>query len=211
MVFGIAHQIRNPLAIIRSQTQHLLSLIREKEYRQITGTIVQQVDFLNHRLDELVDFAKPIELDMQNCVPAEIIQPLLPMLKLRCESQNIQLELLYEESLFTVHVDAYRLQEALLQIGLNAIEAMPRGGKLCIRVLREKTSKNCLFLFVDSGAGILEEDLKNVFSPFFTTKRESAGLGLPMALKIFELHGGSLKLESSPGNGTTVTGIIPAV
>jgi two-component system sensor histidine kinase HydH len=108
-------------------------------------------------------------------------------------------------------VDPDRVQEALLQIALNAIEAMPHGGKLRIHVFQEKVSKKTFFQFVDSGAGISEEDLKNAFSPFFTTKHESAGLGLSIALKIFELHGGSLNLESRQGTGTTVTGMIPAV
>ncbi|HAF94825.1 MAG: hypothetical protein A2X34_04825 [Elusimicrobia bacterium GWC2_51_8] len=211
LVFGIAHQIRNPLAIIRSQTQHLLSLVCEKEYRHIPETIIHSVDFLNHRLDELVDFTKPVELDLRNCAPSEIIEHILPLIRLRCELQNIRSETHYEKPFFPVRVDPDRVQEALLQIALNAIEAMPHGGELSIRVFQDKVAKNTFFQIIDSGVGISQEDLKNVFSPFFTTRRESAGLGLSIALKIFELHGGSLKLESVSGKGATVTGTIPGL
>ena len=184
LVFGIAHQIRNPLSIIRS------------------------TDILSHRLKELLDFTHPLELNLKNCLPQELIEPSLPLIRERCSHQKIQIEKSYPQRPRAIRADPDRLQEALLQIILNAIEAMPEGGKLSLRVSQPPSSRTTSFQISDTGCGIPLEQLKDVVRPFFTTKHGSSGLGLSLAKKIFDAHQGCLKIENAPGKGTTVMGEI---
>ena len=209
LVFGIAHQIRNPLSVIRSQAQYLGSLVHDPKQRQVLEAIIRSTDSMNQRLSELIDFTQPLEISLQECLPDQVFENIVSLIRERCARQKVRIGEKYGAGFFPIRVDTARLQEALLQVILNAIEAMPKGGTLDLNIQQEQASRVTSFRISDSGIGISPEDMKDIFGPFFTTKSGSSGLGLSIAKRIMEAHHGSLCVDSRPGKGTTVMCDVP--
>lgn len=108
-----------------------------------------------------------------------------------------------------IFLDEKSLKEAFLNLILNALEAMPKGGRLTITAYYDYDAEEIVTTFCDSGCGISEDNLSRIFSPFFTTKKDGAGLGLSLALQIIELHKGKIHIESKPDYGTEVKVRLP--
>ncbi|HMK64484.1 MAG TPA: ATP-binding protein, partial [Thermodesulfobacteriota bacterium] len=132
------------------------------------------------------------------------------LLKTQFEEKRISFHPVLEKDLPEASIDAHQIEQVLVNVFLNAMEAMPEGGNLMVLTLtvREESdslvSESIKIKVRDSGAGIPPENLKSIFDPFFSTKESGTGLGLPISLGIVEAHGGTLQITSQPGEGTRV-------
>ena len=205
MVSVVAHEIRNPLQTIRMGVQALRKEISEDESKlEILKEVDYGVSSLNGIVKELLEYSKRVTLEYDSWPIRDIVNQALNSLKdTLC---NITVELDLEEERREINLDAPKMARVLVNLISNAAEAMPGGGNLRIRSrVSEHKGEDVLKLSIsDTGCGIDEKDLERVHEPFFTTKRQGTGLGIPICRKIIDAHGGSFDLKSKLGEGTTV-------
>lgn len=202
---GLAHEIRNPLGGIRGAAQMVERELDNAEAKEYTQIILSEVDRLNDLIGELLNFSKPKKKKKGNVNLHKILREILQLYREKMKSQKIELIQEFDPSLPPVYGHGPSLKQAFLNIIKNAIEAMPQGGELRVTtqfLLPSGTSPMAQITIKDSGHGISKEHQKDLFAPFFTTKRDGTGLGLMMVQRILKEHGGSLKLESKPKKGT---------
>jgi len=205
---AVAHEIKNPLAGLKNIAELLQSQLEEDDPRyKFVGMISHQTDRLAKIVEEMLDFSKPREASFCLCNPRVAVENVLPLIKGRLESQGIELREEWDETLPEVWMDPNQIEQVVLNICLNAIEAMPEGGSFTIR--GKKTDAWVELEFCDTGCGIPPENMEKLFSPFFTTKSEGTGLGLSICRRILESHSGTIEVESEVGNGTTVRVRLP--
>ncbi len=208
---GIAHEIRNPLAGIGAAVEVLA------DNGEITEEIRRQIKRLNTMLTSLLDFARQREPEFAPCDVAGLVRPMLALVRPDAQKARVQIVEELPDDLPAIRADAGQAQQALLNVLLNAIQAMPDGGTLFVGAVsrsrtgagngcrdREVAPTVCLTVR-DTGVGISEENLPKIFSPFFTTKHRGTGLGLAITRSIMEKHGGRVSVESQLGRGTTFT------
>ena len=207
MSAGIAHEIRNPLGIISSSAQLLDREVANKEARQLLEIIQEESTRLNGLITEFLTFGRQLEPHRQPCDLAALVSRILDSLQNAAQQKGITFDLDLECVTSLASVDADMMQQVLLNLLLNALEATAPGGRVRVALQRYP---ECLDIVVgDSGCGIPAENLSRVFDPFFTTKSGGTGLGLANAYKIMESHGGSLKVVSRAGEGSTFTASLP--
>ncbi len=208
MVAGVSHEIKNPLGIIQSTAELLnnMSEANEKQKR-LSNVITEESIRLNRIVTEFLDFARPHELNLQKFYLNEIIQKNIDFLKPEIDKKGIAVETNIYRQRFQITADQDLLHRVLMNLIINAIQAIPEEGKIIIHVSEEKNGYN--ILINDTGIGISDENLNKIFNPFFTTKEKGSGLGLPIVRKIIEGHGGTINIESTEGEGTTVVLHLP--
>jgi two-component system, sporulation sensor kinase A len=202
---GVAHEIRNPLTSIKG----LFSLLKDSEVEKEKQYFYQEViyDELN-RIEQIVNefmaLAKPDALQIEKEVNlVQLLQDTVMLLATEANLYNVEIRLLFKEKTLFVSCEKNQIKQVFINIIKNAIEAMSSGGVLTIGIEEEKDGAVKL-IFADTGVGIEEERLKTIGVPFFTNKEKGIGLGLTISNKIITEHQGSLKVESIPGQGTTV-------
>ena len=206
---GVAHEIRNPLSSIKGLASFFASQFPEgSEAKTATGVMIQEVERLNRAVSELLDFARPTDI---KCRPTDI-GPLLSrsiqLVQQDAANREIRIELDIADDICPASIDPDRISQCLLNIYLNAIQAMGSGGVL--RVECRNQGKQALVIGIrDTGAGIARADLPKIFDPYFTTKGNGTGLGLAIVHKIVEAHRGHVRVDSQSGKGTRVTVQIP--
>ena len=197
----MAHQIRNPVAIIKANASVILE--RENlspESRRSMESILNGVQYLGERLDELVEFSKPLALKFNPVDLSKLITETLAIVKDSCKLKRIQISSNLGEVMLK-HADKNQLFIALTNLLLNAIEAIPDGGgKLSVKANIEG-GEACVMV-EDNGSGIHPRDLLEAFTPFYSTKPNSIGIGLSVAKRIVEAHGGKIGLKSVKDQGT---------
>ena len=201
----MAHEIRNPLSSIKGLATFFASQFEDgSESKQAAGVMVQEVDRLNRAITELLDFARPTEL---RCNPADLALLLsrsIQLIQQEAANLNIQIDAHIADTICPVMIDADRIAQCLLNIYLNAMQAMKDGGTLTIRC-EVKDDHYARIKISDTGPGIKSDHLSRIFDPYFTTKNKGTGLGLALVYKIIEAHQAQLKVESTPGKGATFT------
>ncbi|MEK6544583.1 MAG: ATP-binding protein [Elusimicrobiota bacterium] len=209
--FNLAHQVRNPLGVIQSLTQSLAVSRRQRRAdANAFAAIGKSIDSLNERLDEIVDFCKPLDCVRTPVRPAFLLESALIVTEAACRSRRVTLERSYYAGRSRMQADAQMLKTSLLHIIFNALEAMPLGGSLKVGCQRCEDIHGMVSLSVeDTGMGIKPENLKLVTHPFFTTKPDAAGLGLAVVKRVVIAHAGSLKIDSTLGKGTKVEMLLP--
>lgn len=211
MAAAIAHNIRNPLASIRSSAELASEEDEVGQWRQYAGDIMTEVDRLEDWLRELLTYARPLPHAPQPIQLALILQHALQHFDKDMARRKVQLLLELAEPLPPLQADARLLQQALHSCIANALEAMPHGGTLTMRGQLLPDRRVVQLHIHDTGHGIPHEQLAKVFRPFFTTKHKGMGVGLPLAKRIVERHGGTIALSSVVGHGTTVSLCFPIV
>jgi hypothetical protein len=208
---GIAHEIRNPLAGIGAAVEVLTdSGSGNGQYAEVLAEIRRQIARLNGTLCDLLDFARPREPEIAPCAIRELVRPMLALVRPDAQRSNVQIIEDLPPDLLPVCVDAKLVQQAILNILLNALQAMPSGGTLDVsarvvaKVLVENHGRAVRISIRDTGPGIPPDQREKIFSPFFTTKHRGTGLGLSITRTIVEKHRGTLTVESEAGRGTAM-------
>jgi len=205
---AVAHGLINPLAGIRAATQLAREDLRAgADIAETLDEVIAEVDRLDRRVKDLLDFSRPFEPHLEPTGPNAVIRRALSVMEHAMHEANVDVRLNLAEDLPEVLWDAGQMEEVLVALLANAVEAMAEGGMLIVssRRMLEATGVECLVIELqDTGMGIRAEDMPRVFELFFTSKPGGTGLGLPMARKIVEKHGGRLELTSALDQGTTV-------
>lgn len=216
---GVAHEVKNPLAIILGGIEFLESKLSQADTE--TKIAIQKIEESTVRADtiirNLLEFSRPSELKIEKLGAKNLIEDSLSLMKFRLPLKNIKVETDFPEEGIIIAIDKNQMMQVLFNILVNSVEAMPKGGNIKIRIyksrigefLPEKTT--CVIEIIDSGEGIAAEHLPKLFEPFFTTKegRKGTGLGLSMSKIIVERHDGRLLLDSKRNEGTNVRIILP--
>jgi two-component system, NtrC family, sensor histidine kinase HydH len=210
MAAGIAHEIRNPLSSIKGFASILAGRHGEDERSlKISQVMIQEVERLNRVISELLDFARPPELHKERYVMHELIKRSLPLVEKEATERNVRIDFNVAPEQLEAEIDPDRFAQLLLNLHLNAIQAMDEGGVMKVEALQD--GEETLVRVSDSGSGIRAEHIPHIFDPYFTTKTTGVGLGLANVHKLVEAHEGEIEVESRPGCGTTFTIRIPAV
>lgn len=205
---GVAHEIRNPLSSIKGFAAILArKAADDPSAQEVARTMTHEVDRLNRVISELLEFARPAEVDPRPVQLRDIIEHSIKLVERDAEHAGVQLSVDLSPPNLQAVVDADRFSQVLLNLYLNAIQAMDRGGKLSVRAAMEQ---GILRVEVeDTGPGIAPEVLGHVFDPYFTTKPTGVGLGLAIVHKIVEAHGGDIAVDQSDAHGTRFVIRIP--
>jgi signal transduction histidine kinase len=209
---GAAHEIRNPLTSIRSTIQHLHSSLPDGHpAREDAQGILEEVDRINGILEALLSFARPSEAVFALVMLDDLVRQSVDLIAAQARKQGVEVAVEVEDGEIAVVADAGLIKQVLLNLMLNALQAMEDGGHLTVRAQsipprrgEPRESGGALIEVVDEGSGIPEEALERAFDPFFTTKTKGTGLGLSICYGIVERHGGDIEIETSEGEGTTV-------
>jgi two-component system, NtrC family, sensor histidine kinase HydH len=203
MVAGVSHEIRNPLGIIRSTAELLGEMPHaDASQKRLSTVITEESSRLNNIVTEFLDFARPRKPVLKECLLEEIILRNLSFLEPELKRTGITVHDNIRGRSFKIMADPDMLYRAFLNIFMNALQSMDLGGSLNVRIGEEKA--HFFAEIEDTGRGIPEEHIKNIFNPFFTTKDRGSGLGLSIVRKIIEGHEGEIMIKSNAGMGTTV-------
>ncbi len=214
---GIAHEIRNPLAAIKTTAQAMEEEMETDDpKREFLSRIVKEIDRLDTMLRTFFSFAKPKRPMFVRCDIRDVVKEVLLLLNKDVKNNQIELLEKYAPNLPAVHGDFQQLQQVFLNLFLNSIEFMDpsREKKIFITAWEKKTSQKKRLLEVsvtDTGVGIDDEHINKIFDPFFTTTAKGTGLGLSITYRIVQRHGGSIVVNSKKGQGTTFIINLPTI
>jgi len=214
---GIAHELRNPLAGIKTTAQALgEEMSGDDSKREYLHRITKEIDRLNDLLKTFFSFAKPQNLNLVHCHIKDIINEIIPFLIKEIADKGIRFIETYHPKLPKIKVDKTQMHQVFLNLFLNAIQAMPNGGELKIEATPmissslEGFKQNSIKVVIsDTGRGIPPKIVYKIFDPFFTTKPKGIGLGLSITYQIIKKHGGTIKVESQWEKGTSFVINIP--
>jgi len=201
---SMAHEFNNPLGIILGFAQGLLDALSPSDPNyQHVQIIAEEAKRCEKLVQELLEFGRPKSSDFVLTDVEQIIQRTMNLLQPHAAKNRVETAIDIEAELPQIYADPQQLQQILLNLGLNALDAMPNGGKLMLRAA-SASAGNIILTVSDTGIGIDNDLLPRIFQPFFTSKkRRGLGLGLPICDRIAKSHGGTIKVESKPGEGTT--------
>jgi signal transduction histidine kinase len=210
---GVAHSIRNPLTSVKMR---LFSLERTLEatgtQKEDLGVISEEIRHIDNIVQNFLEFSRPPKLRMQRVSPSDVVDMTLQLLKHRLESYDAEVTLDRQQRLPEILADPEQLKEVLVNLLINACEAMGRGGKILISEhdeVVEELGPAVIIRVRDNGPGIPEDIQDRLFEPFFSVKEEGTGLGLSIAASIVREHGGRLNLKSQEGKGATFKITLP--
>lgn len=208
---GVAHEIRNPLSSIKGFATYFKERYREvPEDHKTAEIMIQEVERLNRVISQLLDFARPVDLQKRPSCLTDLLHHVHKMIEREAQNRGVHVSLKTADAPKEVLLDPDKIKQVLLNLLFNALESMDGGGRLEVEIPERPSKERVLIRVSDTGVGIREEDLGHIFDPFFTTKPAGTGLGLAIVHKIVEAHGGEIRVESRPDQGTRVTLILPA-
>lgn len=208
---SLAHEIRNPLSSVKMNSQIILKNtdFGGNDLRRME-IIVHEISRLERILDEMLDFARPVKLNLEPFFIHEILDSCLEIMEARFREKGISVIKRYAGRLPRTLMDHEKMEQAIINILLNAVEVLPQGGHLEIFVRKLRKDGQALQVEIsDDGPGISAEDLPFIFNPFFSNKKKGTGLGLFNVKKIIEAHGGSENVVIRKPNGTRVIFALP--
>jgi two-component system sensor histidine kinase HydH len=207
---GVAHEIRNPLSSIKGFATYFKERYRHNpEDRDTADIMIQEVERLNRVISRLLEFSQPLTMEKAPI----LIQPLIRQTLKIIEGQAREKHVIISADLADIPeavIDTDKIKQALLNLYLNAIEAMQEGGTLTVKLFRLNDGAVNIIVS-DTGAGIDKKDITHIFDPYFTTKPSGTGLGLSIVHKIIEAHDGDIMVASAPGEGTTISILLPVI
>ncbi len=206
---SIAHEVRNPLTNINLSIEHLDGSTQE-DHEMYVDIIRRNSERINQLITELLNSSKQTELKLARCSANKLLDDTLALATDRLQLKEIKLEKDYSNSDVEILVDADKIKTALLNLIINAVEAMETGTGVLI-VGSAINNQRCIFTISDNGSGIEPENLKKLFEPFFSKKSKGMGLGLTATQNIILTHQGTIDVASEPAKGTTFTIGFPIV
>jgi signal transduction histidine kinase len=203
---GTAHEIKNPLAVIKTFTDHLAEKYDDVDFREkFVRLLPNEVERMNNIVKQLLDFSKPRGAVFTTCSVREIQEDTLQLIDANFSKNNISLIKNIQHG-GEIIGDKNHLKQAFLNILMNSIQSMPNGG--LVEINAHRLEKDFLVSFKDTGSGIAKKDLPHIFEPFFSKKENGTGLGLSIVSGIIARHGGSIEVLSTEGKGTTFNVIL---
>lgn len=208
---GVAHEIKNPLNSIALR----LELLRDRVGDDTPGAqedlsvLTEEVTRLDRVVRTFLDFTKPVKLELQPIEMRELVGSVLTLLEPQARARSVS-PLLAEGAPVRVQADEQLLRQALVNLAQNALDAMPSGGRLQVAISRTEEG-SCRIEVSDTGTGISAEHRDKIFKLYFTTKADGTGIGLAQVFRAVQLHGGTIRLDSEPGEGATFTIDLPGV
>ncbi len=210
---GVAHEIRNPLNFIGLAIDHLDALTdgrtpeADREKSQVIARTKEEIQRLNELVTNFITYGRPPELERSPVRIPDIVESILRMAEGRMRDQRIRCRVDFREGP-QVMADPDMIRRAVLNIVVNAIDAMPNGGEIRVSAGPREDGDYALVI-EDTGTGIADRDREKIFEPYFTTKQSGLGLGLVLTKKIVEAHGGKIMVDSHPGKGTQIRVFLP--
>jgi signal transduction histidine kinase len=213
---ALAHEIRNPLNSISLAIDHVRTRLapetepKRAEFEALMATLKSELRRLNRLVGDFLSTGQPATLDLRPCEVGAVVRETAALVEHKARDQAVVLEVAVAESLPTMSADPELLKTCLLNLVLNAFEAMPKGGRLLLRAELDGPAEDPAIRIsaTDTGAGLSREAAAHAFEPYYSTKSEGVGLGLALVRRIVEGHGGSVALRSA-GRGTEVTLRLP--
>lgn len=201
---GVAHEIRNPLTSLKGFSKLLKDINSKEKDDHYLSIIMSELDRIDMIVNEFMSLAKPqaIQFEKENLI--SILNSTINVLHPQALLYNVQFQVDFFEKDIELMCSPHQLKQAFLNFLKNAIESMPNGGNVYINVLK-KENQRVMVSFTDEGAGIDSELLRQLGTPFYTTKDKGIGLGLTVSNKIIQEHNGLMKIKSQKGKGTTVS------
>jgi len=217
---GLAHEIKNPLGGIKGAAQLLsMELTKDSTLQDYTQIMIKEAERINFIIEELMDLGSPREPEISDVDLTRVMNDIVLLQREAARSQNILFKLKLDPSIPPVQGDEGLLTRLLLNLIKNARESIPSEGDVVIETRiasnyhmtspGRRSSPMVDIIISDTGCGIAQQEMDRIFTPYFTTKSKGSGLGLAISQKIIEDHNGLLKIESTPGEGTTVTISLP--
>jgi signal transduction histidine kinase len=212
---GAAHEIRNPLTSIRSSIQYLGRDMHDPDKLEMVGELMEEVDRINKIVQGLLSFARPSELEISSVDIVQLLHQSLALLHNAIVKERVEVSFDIHARNTVVTADASQLKQVFLNVILNAVEAMENSKvkRLTLGVENGRQldyqSRHLLVSIADSGKGIGQNDLENIFNPFYTTKKDGTGLGLAISYGIINRHGGEMEVNSRAGNGAVAVIKLP--
>jgi signal transduction histidine kinase len=207
---AIAHEVRNPLAVVRSAAQGLGETLPpdDAEGQRAASFIVAEVDRLTSVVGSLLAFARPLPLQTRPTAIRDVVERAVTLAGAELERKRLRLAVDESPALPVVHADGDLVCQVLVGLLANAVEATPPGGEIVVRA--RPADGGVEVAVADGGAGVAPELRARVFEPFFTTRPNGTGLGLAVARQIVEAHGGRIDVGDRPGGGACFTVRLPA-
>jgi len=200
LLANIAHEIRNPITAIKAFVDALPKQYKNPKFRsEMFKYVPREIDRLNHLVEELIEYVRPRSPIRRPCNLFEIVRSVLVL----CRGDappNVKIEVKVDKKLI-LYVDEQQIKQVLLNLVLNAIEAV--GAQGCIEILADKEGDTVWIEVTDDGCGISEEQLSHIFDPFYTTKEQGTGLGLFIVYQLVKENGGDIRVFSQKNKGTT--------
>lgn len=207
---GVAHEVRNPLTAITGYLQLLaVDFDSDDPRNEFTRIISKEIDRLNHLIDQLLYFSRPLPprflpVDLHNVVEETLLLINNPSIR-----KKVAIETEYADGLPPVKLDSFQFKQVLINIILNGIQAIKNTGTIRIQTSYIPHSSHVCIRIMDTGCGIPPENIPRLFDPFYTTKEKGTGLGLAVADKIMEIHQGYIEVDSKVGEGTCFSLYLP--
>jgi signal transduction histidine kinase len=214
VAMGLAHEIRNPLGIIKTATQllHRRASLPDTDMRHLEY-VISEVTRINDLITEFLDFAKPSAPIRSTQSARDLLEDVLGFCAPELATHNVEAVIDERSPGATIYADARQLTQACLNLILNAIDAMPQGGRLTLSIVREPSENErpiTLISIADTGLGIDPDIIERIFNPFVTSKASGTGLGLAKVFSIMENHDGRVECVSEQGIGATFNLYLPA-
>lgn len=205
---GVAHEIKNPVVGIANGLDLVKREVSQHEkLAPIIEEMSRQLERIESAIRDLLAFARPGEPNIASVEAREVVERAVRLVQPAAERAGVEVRTDVGSEGAVLRADEELLRQALVNLLMNAVQATPAGGRVCLPL--RLRGDHVRFRVVDTGKGIHAEDLDDVFKPFFTTRHSGTGLGLPITREIVERHGGSISVESSLGEGTTFTVDLP--
>lgn len=206
---AIAHEIKNPLAGISGAIQVFAEDFSPNDPRkEIIKEVLGEIDRLDKAVRDLLSFARPPEPNFVKTPILPVVERATRLIGAQAKKQNVNIEIIAAEDI-EFHVDPEQMQQVFLNVMINALHSMPGGGILTVMTYPKTDRGEAEISITDTGQGIRQEEILNIFKPFFTTKHGGTGLGLAISKNIVEKHGGALIVESQVGTGSKFRIILP--
>jgi signal transduction histidine kinase len=214
---AVAHEIRNPLNFISLSIDHVAEKLgpdegaRRRDFDHVLTNVKAEINRLNRLVGDFLSFGKPMHLHPRACSLDSLVRAVGALVEHKARDQGIALAIETEPGLPEVVADPELLKTCFLNLMINAVDAMPRGGLLTLTLRRGCDSIGDVLIVevMDTGRGMSAEEISGAFEPYFSTKETGLGLGLALTHQIVSDHGGSISLESVPERGTTARVVLP--
>ncbi|HKP14342.1 MAG TPA: ATP-binding protein, partial [Blastocatellia bacterium] len=212
---AIAHEIRNPLNVLNLSIDHLSSRFvpaeeqRREQFLRVVAPIKGEIARLRHMVSDILNYGRPAHVEIATVDMQALVEETLSLVRPQADEQGVEILMEGAGGAAEVLGNAERLKSCLSNIVINALQAMPHGGRLTAQVRR--ADGRVEISIRDTGVGISQENLAKIFDPYYSTKQSGFGLGLAVTRKIVQEHQGSVSAQSRTGDGTTFTINLPAM